>query len=112
MKETFSCYYIHPGFYRQGLDLDLLDTVIVLNQLEKSLQFPATFQKKLADTAVSICDMNYYLINNLMHLPIILANDEQNGKPFPKKARDACFAAWSSQFGQKAEYICGGIIPN
>jgi hypothetical protein len=54
--------------------------------------------------------MNYHLINNLMQLPIILANDEQNVKPFPKKAHDACFAAWRSQSAQKMEYICGDII--
>jgi hypothetical protein len=36
-----------------------------------------------------------------MQLSIILANNEQNVKPYPKKAHDACFAAWKSQFGQK-----------
>jgi hypothetical protein len=45
-----------------------------------------------------------------MQLPITLASNEQNFKPFPKKAHDSCFAAWRSQFGQKVEYICGGII--
>jgi hypothetical protein len=45
-----------------------------------------------------------------MQLPIILASDEQDVKPYPKKAHDACFAAWKSQFGQKVKYICGGVI--
>ena len=45
-----------------------------------------------------------------MQLTITLASNEQNVKPYQKKTHDACFAAWSSQFGQKAEYICGGII--
>jgi hypothetical protein len=45
-----------------------------------------------------------------MQLPITLASNEQNVIPYPKKAHDACFAAWRSQFGQKAEYISGGII--
>lgn len=45
---------LYPSWFSgQGLNLDLLDTMIVLNQFEESLQFPATFQKKLADTAVS-----------------------------------------------------------
>jgi hypothetical protein len=45
-----------------------------------------------------------------MQLPITLVNNEQNVKPYPKKTHDVCFAAWRSQFGQKAECICGGII--
>jgi hypothetical protein len=45
-----------------------------------------------------------------MQLPIILASYEQNVKPFPKKAHNVCFFAWRSQSGQKAAYICGGII--
>jgi hypothetical protein len=46
-----------------------------------------------------------------MQLPIILASYEQNIKGFPKKAHDAyALMLGRSQFGQKAAYICGGII--
>jgi hypothetical protein len=45
-----------------------------------------------------------------MQLPIALPSNEQNVKPYLKKAHDACFTAWRSQFGQKAEYIGGGVI--
>jgi hypothetical protein len=44
-----------------------------------------------------------------MRLPIILADNEQNIKPYPKKAHNAFFVASRSQSGQKAEHICGGI---
>ncbi|MFL6424361.1 MAG: hypothetical protein ACJ71R_12320 [Nitrososphaeraceae archaeon] len=49
-----------------------------------------------------------------MQLPIILASDEQNVKPYPKKTHDACSTAWRrrSLTGQKAEHICGGIFNN
>jgi hypothetical protein len=45
-----------------------------------------------------------------MQLPMIMASDEQNVKPYPKSALDACFAFWRSQAAQETEYICGGII--
>ena len=45
-----------------------------------------------------------------MQLPMIMAGDEQNVKPYPKRAHDACFVFWRSQAGQKTECICGGII--
>ena len=45
---------LYPSWFSgKGLNLDLLDTVIVLNQVEKSLQSLVTFQRKLADTSVS-----------------------------------------------------------
>jgi hypothetical protein len=46
-----------------------------------------------------------------MQLPIILASYEQNVKGFPKKAHDAyAVMLEGSQIGQKAVYICGGVI--
>jgi hypothetical protein len=46
-----------------------------------------------------------------MQLPIILASDEQDVKPYPKKAHDAyALMLEGSQIGQKVKYICGGII--
>jgi hypothetical protein len=46
-----------------------------------------------------------------MQLPIILASDEQDVKPYPKKAHDAyALMLEGSQIGQKAVYICGGVI--
>ncbi|MFL6525014.1 MAG: hypothetical protein ACJ70Q_02595 [Nitrososphaera sp.] len=43
-----------------------------------------------------------------------MASDEQNVKPYPKKAHGVSFAAWRrrSLTGQKAEHICGGIFNN
>jgi hypothetical protein len=45
-----------------------------------------------------------------MQLPMIMASNEQNVKPYPKRAHDACFAFWRSQAAQKTEYTSGGII--
>jgi hypothetical protein len=36
-----------------------------------------------------------------MQLPMIMASNEQNVKPYPKRAHDACFAFWRSHAAQK-----------